>query len=177
MLIATAWFNVVPLSAKIKYGQTMRVHTIIRNVLITLKVNVTIFPILKIKLIANVREYLRQVKSWRKKRCNVWSNCSLFFKWFQPLIFFPCPEMAGPNIPFAGQTVANSGSLWAAETTSGSIQYCGAPSARAEAPPWPRVYSGHGRSLPTWQYWLMGIACIPWYAPFHMRALSRQLLR
>lgn len=46
-----------------------------------------------------------QVKSWRKKRCNVRSNCSLFFKWFQPLIFFPCPEMAGPNIPFAGQTV------------------------------------------------------------------------
>lgn len=37
--------------------------------------------------------------------------------------------------------------------------------------PVPHVYSSRARSLPTWQYWLMGIACIPWYAPFDMRAL------
>lgn len=48
----------------------------------------------------------------------------------------------------------------------GTSALCTSPSV-----PWPRVYSTHGRSLPTWQYWLMGIACIPWYAPFDMRAL------
>jgi hypothetical protein len=32
------------------------------------------------------------------------------------------------------------------------------------------VYSSRTRSLPTWQYWMMGIACIPCHAPFDMRA-------
>ena len=76
----------------------------------------------------------------------------------------------------SGETLRTRADAWLpldGASTSGSARF----HVRVVASPWPRVYSAHGRSLPTWQYWLMGIACIPWYAPFDMRALASPIRR